>query len=95
MCAWVVAPLAGLIEPSLAPEFYVDGIGAAEVLNGCIRFYLFSEQMMVETANAAPQKVVQFKAIVPVAALPVAMAQLAQCLLPQRGEPHKGPRLIG
>lgn len=94
MCAWIIPPIAGLIEPALAPEFYIDGIGAAELLNGCIRFYLFSEQMPLEAAGAMAQKIVAYKAIVPVAAIPLAMAQLAQCLVGGVPVQKSGPRLV-
>lgn len=36
MCAWIVPPVAGLIEPVPAPEIYIDDMGCAELIRGGI-----------------------------------------------------------
>lgn len=92
MC-WVVPPVTGLIEPAIAPEFVVDGIGAVEVHNGNLRIYLFSNQMPLELGpGLAPQKVIACKIVGPVTNIPAAIGQLASCLV-QKAEPWR-PRVV-
>jgi hypothetical protein len=53
MSRWILPPVAGLIEPVLAPQFTVDGIGAIELLNDHeIRISMFERQMAIEAARA-------------------------------------------
>jgi len=80
MCAWIIPPVAGLIEPSIAPEFYVDGFGAIELIGSCIRIYCCTQQMPLE-AKGEPQLVVAAKIIRPIAHIPIGIGQLAQCLM--------------
>ena len=80
MCAWIVPPIADLIEPAIAPEFYVDNIGGIELTHGCIRILLYAEQMPLEAGSAEPGKIVQCKLIGPLSSVPQAIGQLAQCL---------------
>ena len=95
MCAWIIPPVAGLIEPSITPEFYIDCIGAAEILDSCIRYYLCAEQMPLESGAGPPLKVVTMKIVAPISVIPVTMAKLAQCMVGVRSpDVYKGPRLV-
>jgi hypothetical protein len=91
MTAWIVPPV-GLIEPVVAPEFYVDGIGAIEMVGNCVRIYLVTEQMPLE-ASGNPQKIVSVKIIGPLPNVPGVIGQLAQCLSGIFPGPP-GPRLV-
>ena len=94
MCAWIVPPTPGVIEPSIAPEFFVDDIGAIEITNGIIRIYLVADQSLVEAKSAPPQRIVRCKIVGPVLSVPMAIGKLALCMV--RGErahppPDDGP----
>lgn len=95
MSAWILAP-SGLFEPVPAPEIYVDGIGAIETIgSGNVRVHLIQEQMPLEIAAGAPQKIVVAKIIGPVMNIPGVIGQLAQCLWRQTTVmPYHGPRLV-
>ena len=93
---WVVAP-SGLIEPVMAPEVYVDGIGAIELIDsGNIRIHLVCEQLPLEAACGVPQKVVVAKIVGPVLNVPLVIGQLAMCLWKPVKEPppRSKPRLV-
>ena len=75
---WIVQPT-GLIEPAVAPEIYVDGIGGIEITNGIARVYLFTEQSSI-ASGGEPNKIVAAKIIGPIANIPMVIGQLAQCL---------------
>jgi hypothetical protein len=85
MCAWIVPPKAGLIEPAIAPEFFIDGCGAVELIGSCVRFYLCAEQLPLEAASSGAQSIVLVKIVRPLAGIPDTIAQLAQCLTDHRG----------
>lgn len=79
MSVWIIPPRPGLIEPSVAPEFYVDGPGAIERIGDSLRFYLCAEQMPLE-AIGEPQHVVMVKIVRPMRGLNLTAIQLMQCL---------------
>lgn len=94
MTSWIIPPIAGLIEPAMAPEFYVDKTGAVEQVGGCLRFYLATQQHALEAADLdTPHYVVVGKLIVPIVNIPKAIAQLAACLAGD--EPIVRPRPQG
>lgn len=81
MSAWIVPPKANVIEPAIAPEFYITGCAAIEQVAGdCARFYLTAEQMPLETIGADAQQVVLVKIVRPLGGLACTIIQLAQCL---------------
>lgn len=89
MCAWIVAPVANLVEPVMAPEIYVDGIGAIEYNKGSVRVYLTAEQLPVE--GGAAQHIVGAKIIGPLSSLPMIIGQLAMCMITGRGNEIEPP----
>lgn len=96
MSAWIVPPH-GAIEPCPAQEFYVDGIAGIELVSGgCVRVYLFSEQMPLESGGAGEQKIISVKIVGPLVNVPTVIGQLAQCLIPSAKEliGGRGPRLV-
>ncbi len=100
MVEWIIAPN-GLIEIVQAPEIYVDGIGAIELLNpGTVRIHLVQEQLPIETAAGRPQKIVVAKIVGPLLNIPQTIGQLASCLwrapeiLPEALPPRRGPKLV-
>lgn len=87
---WVIAPQ-GLIEPVPAPEIFVYGIGAIEVMpRGNLRVILFQEQLPIE--GGPVQRIVVAKLVGPMSNVPIVIGQLAQCLV-DPDEPTK-PRLV-
>jgi hypothetical protein len=90
---WIVPPCSGLIEPALAPEFFIDGVGAIEKIGDCIRVYFCAEQMPLEAAGLPPQKIVTVKIVRPLASLPTTMVSFMQCLTPHgnTAQPERGP----
>jgi hypothetical protein len=98
MCAWIVTPRQGLIEPSLAPEFYVDGAGAIERIGDSLRFYLCAEQMPLEAGSNEPQHIVMCKIVRPLRGLNLTAIQLMQCLdtghVEEARRPPLRPRLV-
>src|SRR5690348_5931519 len=103
MCvAWVVPPIAGLVELNVAPEIVAEGIGAIAVKNGRVTIYLYDEQMPLDGSVEEPMRVVTGKIVGELNNLPACLAQLALCLVrkrspgivPQDGGPAKGPRLV-
>lgn len=81
MSRWVIAPH-GLIEPVSAPEFFVTGIGAAELLDsGGFRFYLINQQLPIEAPNGQPQRVLQCRIVGPAMRIPKVISQLATCMM--------------
>ena len=61
MCAWVVPPVAGLIELNVAPEIIAEDIGAIAIKNGRVTIYLYNEQIPLE--GGEPMRVVSGKII--------------------------------
>jgi hypothetical protein len=92
---WIVPPVAGLIEPAVAPKFYIDGIGALEISNGNICAYLYSDQMPLDSGGG-PGKIVEVKLVGPLLNVPLIIGQLAQCLWRDRVPAQSGypPRLV-
>lgn len=94
MVEWVVPPV-GLIEPVVAPEFFIDGVGAIEMIGACVRIYYCVDQMPLEVVGA-PQKIVTLKIVRPVTGIPASIGRLAQCLNIERSpdiQPGR-PRLV-
>jgi hypothetical protein len=89
-----------LIEPAAAPEFFIDGCGAVELVGSCVRFYLCAEQLPLESGLGGAQNIVLVKIVRPLAGIPDTIAQLARCLTQvQSQEIHPGgpfrPRVVG
>lgn len=81
MSIWIVPPIPGLIEPSVAPEYFVDEPGAIERIGSNLRFYLYSRQLPLEAdPRSPPSLVVQVKITRPMVGLPRTAIQLLQCL---------------
>lgn len=80
MSAWIVPPVVGLIEPSVAPEFYIDGTGAIERIGDSLRFYLSVKQLPLEAGPCEPHHVVIVKIVRPIRGLTHSALQLLQCL---------------
>lgn len=59
MDQWIVPPMAGLIETSMLPDLFFDGIGAVERNHSLIRLYFYQNQMSLSASVA--QKVVVAK----------------------------------
>lgn len=102
MCAWVVPPVAGLVELNIAPEIVAEGIGAIAVKNGRVTIYLYDEQMPLDGAEGGkPMPVVTGKIVGELANVPSCVAKLALCLVGFRApgivpddDIPKGPRLV-
>jgi hypothetical protein len=104
MATWIVPPIAGLIEPALAPEIVADAIGAVELNKGQIRIYLYSEQMPIEPGGRGKaNKVVSVKIVGQLVNVADAIAVLANVLTahapdlvpgPQPFDGHGPPRLV-
>lgn len=80
MCAWIVPPIRGLIEPSVAPEFFIDGAGAIERIGDSLRFYLSARQLPLEAGGCDPHHIVMVKIVRPLRGLSRAAMQLMQCI---------------
>jgi len=89
MSAWVVPPSVEMVDPAIAPEFYVDGIGAIEIAGGNLRLHLVSDQMPF--GSNASSKIVVVKIVGPLLNVPQVIGQLAQCLWRETTRPIKGP----
>lgn len=89
MSTWIVAPSAAMIDPAIAPEFYVDGIGAIEISGGNLRLHLVSDQMPFGADS--PNRIVVVKIVGPLLNVPQVIGQLAQCLWRETARPIKGP----
>lgn len=76
--SWIVAP-DGVIETSVVPEIYVESIGAIELVGGNLRFWLTTEEASLQS-GVASHRVVVAKIVAPLAIVPEAIGQLAQCL---------------
>lgn len=92
MVEWIIPPV-GLIEPVPAPEFYIDGIGAVEMIGACVRIYYFVDQMPLEVGGVPAQKIVALKIVRPIESIPAAIIRLATCLATAERSPgvHSGP----
>lgn len=94
--SWIVPPPPDLHEFTIAPEIYVENIGALEFIDGNIRAYLYAEQLPLE-ARGASQKLVAVRLIGPARNVPRIIGQLAMCCLSDEGNNSfvpKGPRLV-
>lgn len=88
MSRWILPPVAGLIEPVAAPQFYVNGIGAIELIGEHeIRLSLFEEQMPLEAPNGAVQKILNVRLLGQLANVPESIGHLALCCAPNRSPP--------
>jgi hypothetical protein len=96
LSTWIIRP-SGLIEPVPAPESYVEDIAAIELIGGCVRLYLATEQLPLEAAEAVQQHILGAKMVVPIIRIPTIIGELAKCLVPALTEadlPRHGPRLV-
>lgn len=80
MRAWIVPPIPRLIEPSVAPEYFIDGAGAIERIGDSLRFYLSAAQLPLEVGGCEPHHVVMVKIVRPIRGLSHTAMQLMQCL---------------
>lgn len=80
MSTWIVPPIAGLIEPSVAPEYFIDGCGAIERFGDSVRFYLSAAQLPLESGGCEPHHVVMVKIVRPLRGLNRTAMQLMQCI---------------
>jgi len=98
MHTWIVPPVPGLIEPSVAPEFFVDGAGAIERIGDSIRFYLSAAQLPLEAGANRPHHIVMVKIVRPLRGLNRTAMQLMQCIdcdsLPDCQQGPWTPRLV-
>lgn len=100
MAAWIVPPVPGLIEPFVAPEYFVDKTpGAIERVGTNLRFYLYSKQLPLEAGATSPGLIVQCKITRPIEGLSETAILLLQCLsdyYPQEIRPRGPwpPRLV-
>ncbi len=100
MPEWIVPPLAGLIEPSVAPEFFVNDIAGAELVGGNVRAYYSADQLPLEVQGGKAQRVVQVKLIWPAYRLPMVMGRWGQgfaAICERQPVSHDGgpwPRLV-
>lgn len=98
MSAWIIPPCAGLIEPSVAPEFFIDGAGAIERIGDSLRFYLSAKQLPLEAGCGEAQHVVIVKIVRPIRGLSRTAIQLMQCIdcesLPNCQQGPWTPRLV-
>jgi hypothetical protein len=98
MSAWIIPPIVGLIEPCLAPEFFIDSIGGIERVGDSIRIYYCAEQLPLETVGGITQQIVAVKIRRPLSSVPQAIVRLARCLdcdfAPRAGAPDWQPRLV-
>lgn len=94
MSCWIVPPIAGLMEPAIAPEFFIDGIGAVELVGAThVCLYFYREQLPLDGGEAV--RTVIYKSIVPLASLPANLAKLAHCLAQMEGPPERSrPRAV-
>lgn len=78
---WIVPPCADLIEPSVAPEYYVEDIGGIEWASGNIRMHWICEQMPLGAGEPVlPSRPVIVKLICPIVTTAGLIGHLAQCL---------------
>jgi len=54
-----------LIEPAVAPEFFVTDLGRLDVLGSFVRLIFCTLEKPIEDSMARPQRVVNLKAIIP------------------------------
>jgi len=80
MSRWIVPPVAGLIEPAIAPEFYCTGIGAIERHDGHLRLWMSAYQLMLDDPTRPPSQIVVVKLVRPIIGLASTIGYLAQCM---------------
>lgn len=79
MASWIVPPVAGLVEPVPAPEFFVTRIGAIERMSeDYVRLYGCSEQMPLEGGSAL--HIVQIKIVRPISTVSEGIAHMLRCM---------------
>lgn len=77
---WIIPPIPGLAEPAVAPEFYIDDVGAIERVGSMIRVYYCAAQLPLEAGPDAVHHIVAAKIVRPIATIPRAIWRLAHCL---------------
>lgn len=96
MSDWIVLPIAGLIEPVPAPEYFIEKVGAVELIpGGAVRFYLCATQRQVEAPADKPVHSVILRIVQPLLGIPEDIEMLARCLIerapgivPSPWQPH-------
>ncbi len=78
MSEWIIPP-EGIIEPSPAPEIYIDDAGAIELVGNDIRIYCYVQQLPLEIAGGS-QKVCVLKVRRPIVTIPATICRLARCI---------------
>lgn len=94
MSVWIMPPVAGLIEPALAPEIVADGIGAIEQCGGNVRIFLFKDELSLDPIAKIASRVVSARIFSPLVTVPECIGRLATALngLPIPGVvPDPGP----
>jgi len=51
---WIIPPVAGLIEPVVAPEIYVENIGAVQFTGHSLRIAYYAREMSVHGGDGDP-----------------------------------------
>lgn len=93
MAHWIIPP-ERMIEPVVAPEFFVDGIGAIEAVGARVRAYYYVEQMPLEAGNGPPQRILTVKIVRPMAAVADSIGRMARCLAPLDPPQGNWPRVV-
>lgn len=103
MRAWIVPPIAGLIEPVPAPEIFIDDIGVVEACGPTIRIGYYCEEGPL--FSGGQQNVVKLWLRRPLVRTPAILRKIAAInefmigmghmppAPPGRG-PYSGPRLV-
>lgn len=96
MSVWIIPPCPGLIEPSPAPEIYIDGIGAVQCTGRSLRIACYANEICLY--GAGPQRVVKFWVRRPLSQTSEILTQNAviKAFMMQREAPPeiKRPRLV-
>lgn len=79
---WIIAPSPQMLEAAIAPELFIDDIGAIEFFAGNIRLYLATHQLPLEAGNKPPLELVAAKITMPLVAVPSLIGKLARCCSP-------------
>ncbi len=81
MAEWIFGPIEGMIEPSIAPEFFITDIGGLELIgNNNIRVHYCVEQLSMDPGGDT-LRITKVKIVRPVSTIPKALVRLAaaQC----------------
>lgn len=76
---WVVEPIVPLIEPVVAPEYFITGPGGYWYENGMITVPLYRREFQAECPTAPPSNVVKLRVTWPHQALEDVINLLKRC----------------